>query len=206
MKENTVNFWDDIYQQKVTNELSWSQERPHVSLRLIASAGIKKDERIIDVGSGKSTLVDHLVADKFINLSVLDISTHALLETKRRLGSDAARVQWLSADVLSFIPQQPFQLWHDRAVFHFLIDKREREAYLATISNALDRHGHFIIATFALTGPKKCSGLEIMQYDSASLARFFGGLFELLSTENEIHITPWGMAQEFVYCHFRKLS
>jgi trans-aconitate methyltransferase len=158
------------------------------------------------VGGGASALVDHLLARGYKNLSVLDISPAALNTARQRLGDSAQGVEWLDTDILTFAPSHKYMIWHDRAVFHFLTEESDLAAYKQALKNSLVPGGHFIIATFAVDGPKQCSGLIISQYDTASLTRIFGDTFELTHSEIELHRTPWNSEQKFLYCHFRRIS
>ena len=198
--------WQHIYNEKTPLDVSWYQEEPALSLELIHRTGVLKEEPIIDVGGGASVLVDYLCKEGFTNLAVLDISGNALFSAKKRLGDSAGRIAWYEADVTEFIPPHQFSLWHDRAVFHFLTDKPDREKYVEVLNLALRPGGHLIIAAFAIGGPEKCSGLEIVQYDSTKLREELGEGFELVEERNEVHITPANKKQEFVYFRFKKTS
>lgn len=191
--------WDAIYRSRTPEELSWFQSRPGVSLDLIAAAGIGKDEAIVDVGGGASTLVDHLLAAGFTRPSVLDISPAALEQARRRLGSRAHQVEWFEADVAGFNPPHRFKLWHDRAVFHFLTSPSERRAYSEALQRTLTPGGFAILATFALDGPEQCSGLPVLRYDSAGISSALGGGFSLRDSRREVHRTPQGALQSFNY-------
>ena len=198
--------WQHIYNEKTPLDVSWYQEEPALSLELIHRTGVLKEEPIIDVGGGASVLVDYLCKEGFTNLAVLDISGNALFSAKNRLGDSAGRIAWYEADVTEFIPPHQFSLWHDRAVFHFLTDKPDREKYVEVLNLALRPGGHLIIAAFAIGGPEKCSGLEIVQYDSTKLREELGEGFELVEERNEVHITPANKKQEFVYFRFKKTN
>jgi ubiquinone/menaquinone biosynthesis C-methylase UbiE len=194
--------WQNIYQEKSPLDVSWYQKEPKLSLELIHRAGVRKDEAIIDVGGGASVLVDFLRKDGFTNLAVLDISENALTDAKKRLGDSAKNVAWIEADITEFNPPHKFSLWHDRAVFHFLTDISDRKKYVGTLKEALRKGGCLIIAAFAIGGPKKCSGLEIVQYDSSKLKSELGEEFELVEERNETHITPANKEQKFIYFRF----
>ena len=198
--------WQHIYNEKTPLDVSWYQEEPALSLELIHRTGVLKEEPIIDVGGGASVLVDYLCKEGFTNLAVLDISGNALFSAKKRLGDLAGRIAWYEADITEFIPPHQFSLWHDRAVFHFLTDKPDREKYVEVLNLALRPGGHLIIAAFAIGGPEKCSGLEIVQYDSTKLREELGEGFELVEERNEVHITPANKKQEFVYFRFKKTN
>ena len=198
--------WQHIYNEKTPLDVSWYQEEPALSLELIHRTGVLKEEPIIDVGGGASVLVDYLCKEGFTNLAVLDISGNALFSAKKRLGDSAGRIAWYEADITEFIPPHQFSLWHDRAVFHFLTDKPDREKYVEVLNLALRPGDHLIIAAFAIGGPEKCSGLEIVQYDSTKLREELGEGFELVEERNEVHITPANRKQEFVYFRFKKTN
>lgn len=196
--------WERIYSERSPLEVSWYQREPTLSLELVRRSGVLADQPVIDVGGGASTLVDTLLAAGYRRLAVLDISARALAHAKARLGAAATQIEWYEADVTDFAPPHRFALWHDRAVFHFLIDEREREAYLRSLDRALLPDGHVIITAFGIGGPTKCSGLDIMQYDAASLGAVLGDSFRLLETVNEEHVTPRGDIQLFGYHHFTR--
>ena len=194
--------WEHIYSDKNSTEVSWYQQHPEISLELIKSTGVEKSARIIDIGGGASTLVDYLLSTGYENISVLDISRSAIEQAKQRLGEHESRIQWLEKDITAFVAQQKFDLWHDRAVFHFLTDAEDRLSYVKTISSSLCSGSHAIIATFNIDGPKKCSGLEIVRYSTESLSAVFSENFQLVDTRTEEHRTPGGATQSFVYCRF----
>lgn len=196
--------WQNIYQEKSPLDVSWYQKQPTLSLELIHRSGIHKDEPVIDVGGGASVLVDYLYQEGFNKLSVLDISEHALNSAKQRLGDPAQNIEWFEADITEFKSPHPFSLWHDRAVFHFLTDPSDREKYVNTLKQALKPGGHLIIAAFAIGGPEKCSGLEIVQYDAAKLIAVLGEDFELVEEKSEVHVTPANQEQKFMYFRFMK--
>ena len=197
--------WEDKYSEDAPMEVSWYQAVPSVSLKFIEHTGLAKGESLIDVGGGASTLVDSLIKLGFENIGVLDISSVALEHTQQRLGSEKNKVEWIVSDIKTFESKHKFSVWHDRAVFHFLTEEKDRQEYLRVLKATLVSRGHFVIATFALDGPTQCSGLDVARYDSDSLAAFFGDDFELLETEAEVHKTPWNSAQKFVYCRFKAL-
>lgn len=194
-------YWDDIYTKNIPQEVSWFQKEPTISLKIIQS--INNNARIIDVGGGASTLVDCLLKLGYSDLAVLDISDKAILYAKSRLDDQANKVKWYVNDVTSFIPSDRYDIWHDRAVFHFLTDKNSRELYVKTLKNTLEPGGHAIIATFAKDGPKKCSGLDIIQYDNQSMQNELGNEFILLENKYESHLTPKGHTQHFIYFLFQ---
>jgi ubiquinone/menaquinone biosynthesis C-methylase UbiE len=196
--------WNTVYQTKAPDDVSWFQTRPTTSLKLIEASGLEKDAGIIDVGGGASVLVDVLLDAGFTKLAVLDISVAALEHARQRLGKRASSVEWCEADVTTFIPQRQFGLWHDRAVFHFLTDKADRQKYVETLKRTLTPDGHVIIATFAIDGPLKCSGLEVARYDAPSLCAELGADFQLLEQLEETHTTPWDTTQKFRYFRFQR--
>jgi len=191
--------WEQIYRDKSPHSVSWYQQKPECSLALIAKTGVSPDAWIIDVGAGASTLVDHLLEAGYRHLAVLDISAAALAHTRRRLGREADRVEWYEADVTEFQAPRGFDLWHDRAVFHFLTEPAERARYAAVLRRTLKPGGHAIVATFAVGGPTRCSGLDIVQYDGAALLRELGSKFTLQEESGEVHLTPDGREQAFTY-------
>jgi ubiquinone/menaquinone biosynthesis C-methylase UbiE len=201
---NRKEHWNQVYQTKASDDVSWFQPRPEVSLRLIAATGIGKGDGVIDVGGGASTLVDFLVTDGFNPLAVLDISAAALEHAKQRLTRRSGEVEWFEADVTQFNLPHRFGLWHDRAVFHFLTSETDRRKYVETLTRTLTPEGHVIIATFAKDGPLKCSGLDVCRYDAASLCAELGPRFKLMEQVDETHITPWEAQQKFSYFRFKQ--
>lgn len=191
--------WQGVYSAKAPGAVSWYQERPDISLELIEATGLATAASILDVGAGASTLVDHLLGTGHSALTVLDISAEALRHAQARLASDADRVRWIAADITRWRPELALDLWHDRAVLHFLTAPEDQQAYAATLRAALKPSGWAIIAGFAPGGPLKCSGLEIVQHDADSLAQLLGYEFRLIDTRDEIHRTPWGAEQAFRY-------
>jgi SAM-dependent methyltransferase len=200
----TREHWESVYERKQPSEVSWY--RPHLeqSLRYIDAAGLAPDAAIIDVGGGASTLVDDLLARGFTNVTVLDLSARAIDAAKARLGARAARVRWVIADATEAgLPAAAYDFWHDRAVFHFLGDERDRRRYVATVRRSLKPGGQILLATFGPDGPTRCSGLDVTRYDADQLQAQLGADFERLGSATEVHTTPWGAAQQFVYCHCR---
>ena len=201
---DSKDHWDSIYGRKAPDQLSWY--RPHLdrSLDLIRQAGVAPDGAIIDVGGGSSTLVDDLLARGHTNVTVLDISQQAVAAAKERLGPRADAVRWLVADVTTVeLPAATYDFWHDRAVFHFLRDEGARRRYVEAARQALKPGGHILVATFGPEGPQKCSGLEVVRYSAEGLHTEFGAGFEKMSGTTEVHKTPWGSEQQFVYCYCR---
>lgn len=197
--------WERVYTTKSENSVSWFQEHARQSVRLIVSTGAPRTASIIDVGGGASTLVDDLLAEGYRHLSVLDLSEAALNAARARLGRQACGVSWLAGDITRLeLPRHAFDVWHDRAVFHFLTTPEEREAYLNAVLRAVKPGGHVIVATFAEDGPDKCSGLPVVRYSPDGLHAEFGSPFTLLQQEREAHHTPSGSVQRFIYCLCRK--
>ena len=197
--------WEQIYHIKEATQVSWYQLHPSLSLKYIQNTGISKSGHIIDVGGGASTLVDHLLDDGFQQVTVLDISAAALEVVQQRLGQRAGSVTWLEADITqTTLPHHEYDIWHDRAVFHFLTEPQGRQRYVDTVREAVRPGGHVIVATFASDGPERCSGLEVVRYDPQSLHSEFGADFELLDSTHEEHHTPFGTEQKFIYCYCRK--
>ncbi|BBC24008.1 class I SAM-dependent methyltransferase [Pseudanabaena sp. ABRG5-3] len=203
---NRKTHWQNIYQEKSASDVSWYQSEPKLSLELILRTQIAKDEAIIDIGGGASVLVDYLCNNNFTNLSVLDISENALATAKRRVGDLATQIEWIEADITQFKPPHQFSLWHERAVFHFLTEASDRQLYVNVLKNSLRAGGHLIIAAFAIGGATKCSGLDIVQYDSEKLIAELGEDFKLIAEKSEIHITPANKEQKFSYFYFTKKS
>ena len=193
--------WEQIYQDKSPLDVSWYQKEPATSLRLIHNSGIKQDSAIIDVGGGASVLIDRLLNEGYQRLAVLDISSKSLAVAKARLGKKADKVEWYEADITEFKPPHTVSLWHDRAVFHFLTDAKDQAKYVEVLKTALIPGGHLILAAFAIGGPVKCSGLDIVQYDANKLMKELGSEFELLDETSETHITPANTKQRFAYFH-----
>jgi len=191
--------WETIYGERKPEDVSWFQESPALSLQLIKGAAPSKDARIIDVGGGASRLVDALAAEGFTGLSVLDISGRALSHSRDRLGSRAKKISWIESDVAAFAPAESYDVWHDRAVFHFLTEKAERDAYLGVLRRSLKPGGALILAAFAPDGPERCSGLPVRRYDAALVRETFGPGFKLVLETAETHLTPWKTEQRFSY-------
>lgn len=197
--------WEDIYTNKTADKVSWFQEHAEQSLKLIHNTSLGKDAAIIDVGGGVSNLVDDLVAENYTDVTVLDLSAAAIAVAKQRLGEHADNVSWIIGDITQeALPEQHFDIWHDRAVFHFLTDATDRQAYVQQVMRAVRPSGHVIVATFAEDGPEKCSGLPVVRYKPESLHAEFGEAFMLMEHEKEAHHTPFGTVQQFVYCYCRK--
>ena len=199
---NRKSHWEGIYSGKSPLEVSWYQKEPVLSLQLIEDTGISTDAAIIDIGGGASILVDHLNERGYKHLAVLDISGNALAYAKKRLAAAADDIEWFEADITTFQSSHQFDLWHDRAVFHFLTDANDRKRYIKTLKQTLKPGGHLIMAAFAIGGPTKCSGLDIVQYDANKLLAELGSGFTLVEENAEIHVTPTDQEQQFVYFRF----
>ena len=199
---NRQAHWQNVYATRGEREVSWFEERPALSLDLISAAGGTPRSSVIDVGGGASRLVDALLADGFEAVTVLDISEAALAAVKRRLGSKAASVTWIVSDITAWEPAERYDLWHDRAVLHFLTDASDRAAYVARLEKALQPGGHAIIGTFALDGPERCSGLPVVRYDARSLSELLGPEFDLVEELRQEHPTPMGSTQRFQFSLF----
>lgn len=196
--------WDGVYTNKSENAVSWFQENPTPSLQLIAAAGATPATTVIDIGGGASSLVDRLLGMGFHAITVLDVSSAALDAAKARLGAEAEKVRWIVADATAWEPDETYDIWHDRAAFHFLTEERERAGYVARLSRSLRPGGHAIIATFAPDGPERCSGLPVVRYNGRSLVRALDDDFELIETLQHEHTTPQGAAQRFQFSLLRR--
>ena len=197
--------WQNVFCSKASSEVGWYQPHLRLSLELIAQTGLGKSARILDVGGGDSTLVDDLVAQGYSNVSVLDISSTALDRAKARLGARADQVNWIEADIIQAeLPSLHYDLWHDRAMFHFLTSAEDRKSYASAVERALKPQGHLIVATFAADGPQQCSGLETMRYSPEKLLAEFGENLTLVKNLPEAHRMPSGTLQKFSYCHLQK--
>jgi 2-polyprenyl-3-methyl-5-hydroxy-6-metoxy-1,4-benzoquinol methylase len=193
--------WEKIYGEKAPNAVSWYRPHLETSLSLIERVA-SRDSVIIDVGGGESTLVDDLLSHGHENVTVLDVSQTAIEANKTRLGKASGRVHWLVADITKAqLAQSAYDVWHDRAVFHFLTAPNDRVAYVRQAARAVKPGGHVIVSTFGPEGPNKCSGLDVVRYDAESLHREFGVHFRLLESTKELHQTPFGTIQQFLYCH-----
>ncbi|HUX92000.1 MAG TPA: class I SAM-dependent methyltransferase [Gallionellaceae bacterium] len=197
--------WDAIYKARQPGQVSWFQAHAVLSLQFIRDSAVAMDANILDVGAGASVLVDDLLNAGYRKLSVLDISAVALHAAQQRLGPEASRVKWIEADVTQLeLPEASVDVWHDRAVFHFLTDPLDRQRYVQAVLRTVKPGGHVIIATFAEDGPLKCSGLDIVRYRPDTLHQEFGNAFEFVKSAKELHCTPSGADQSFVYCYFRR--
>ena len=195
--------WQSVYTAKRETEVSWFEENPAPSLDLIALVGAGRDRAVINIGGGASRLVDCLLLHGYEDLTVLDVSAAALETAKARIGDKARRVHWLVADATTWEPSRVYDLWHDRATFHFLTDPADQAAYVARLRRGLRRGGHVIVGAFAPDGPETCSGLPVARYDAESLSKALGPGFVLVDTRRRDHLTPWGATQHFQFSAFR---
>lgn len=202
--DGRAEHWHKIYTEKDPTTVSWYQIQPTISLDLIAACGLGVEDPIIDIGGGASVLVDHLLQHGFRKIAVLDIADAALAHARKRLGQDAQHVQWIATDITTYRPETRFALWHDRAVFHFLTDPDDRQAYVRALTQGLRPGGHLILAAFAIGGPDRCSGLPVEQYDARKLLDTLGSGFALLEERREQHLTPAQRTQAFAYFHLIK--
>jgi 2-polyprenyl-3-methyl-5-hydroxy-6-metoxy-1,4-benzoquinol methylase len=201
---NAGAHWEKVYNTKAPDAVSWYRPHLETSLALIERAAGGCSASIIDVGGGPSTLVDDLLTHGYENITVLDISETALEVAKARLGPAAGKVEWLLADVVhAALPSHAYDVWHDRAVFHFLTAQEDRIGYVQNVMQAVKRGGHVIVSTFGPEGPSKCSGLDVVRYDAQSLHDQFGKRFRLVESTKEMHQTPFGSTQQFLYCYCR---
>lgn len=198
------SHWQTVYLSKGEQQVSWSQADPQPSLGLIESVAASRDASIIDVGGGASRLVDALLKRGFHALTVLDLSNAALATAKRRVGVGGNVVRWIAGDATVWQPPQAFDVWHDRAAFHFLVEEADRAAYLDRLHRGVKAGGHAVIGTFALDGPERCSGLPVQRYDPATLSWTIGPAFELIAQEPHRHVTPWGATQSFQFSVLRR--
>lgn len=198
--------WESIYQTRGERELSWFEEVPAVSLELLEAAGLSAGTCVVDVGGGESRLVDELLARGLDCLTVLDVSHEALVHTRARLGEAAQTVTWIEADVTGAWSLKPMDIWHDRAVFHFLVDPDDRRRYVTHVRETLKLHGSAIIATFGPDGPERCSGLPVVRYSPSGLAAELGDGFTLIEWRPHQHRTPGGTMQSFQYSRFRRVK
>ncbi|SEV88538.1 Methyltransferase domain-containing protein [Chryseobacterium wanjuense] len=197
------NHWENVYETKNPDQVSWTQKKPQTSLDFIHSFGLKKDAKIIDIGGGDGNLVDFLLEEGFENITVLDISAKALEKAKKRLGKKAEKVQWITTDITEFAPTETYDIWHDRAAFHFLTTPEQISKYLEIAKKSINKF--MILGTFSKNGPTKCSGLEIKQYDEETMSSQFHENFEKINCIIEDHTTPFDTTQNFIFCAFKKL-
>ena len=204
MNEDRKSHWNAVYGQKAETQLSWYQDHPSISLELAEIAGVTSTSSVIDIGAGTSRFVDCLIEKGLQDVSVLDLSQVALDVARKRLGKRAEVVEWIASNITDWFPTRDYDLWHDRAVFHFLVDPTDRAAYVDRLTRCVRPGGHAIIATFALDGPLTCSGLPVVRYSPESLAETLGGEFSLLTQRFCQHHTPSGKSQSFQFSLFKK--
>ncbi|RZS97929.1 class I SAM-dependent methyltransferase [Cecembia calidifontis] len=200
----TKDHWENVYETKDTTKVGWFQEKPIVSLDLIEEFGINKNSAILDVGGGDSLLVDHLLALGYKDISVLDISSTSLKKAKIRLGKNADKIEWIHSDIIDFNPDRKYDVWHDRAVFHFLMDKEKIDIYLKISSLHIKPGGWLFIGVFSETGPETCSGLPVQRYSTVALAETFSMSFDCVKSFNTDHITPSGVTQNYSFCCLKR--
>jgi len=202
MDLDKATHWEKVYETKSPNQVSWTQEYPKTSFEIIQSFKLPKTSRIIDVGAGDSKLVDCLLDDGYEDITVLDISEKALLRSQKRLGYNGSKVNWVVSDITTYKPDRAFDVWHDRAAFHFLTEAEQISQYLALANNCVK--GYLSVGTFSKQGPIKCSGLNILQYSEEELLSLFSSGFHLIDSKTEDHITPFDTLQNFLFCSFMK--
>lgn len=203
MSTEKKKHWETVYETKTPDEVSWTQEIPKTSLDFIALSGLDKSAKIIDIGGGDSKLADFLLELGYENITILDISENALNRAKKRLGIKAEKINWIVSDITSFEPEVTYDIWHDRATFHFLTEESQIEKYLNCVQKAVT--GHLIIGTFSKNGPLKCSNLNIQQYNEDTLMTTFGNNFEKIKCITEDHQTPFNTSQNFIFCSFKRV-
>jgi len=196
--------WDNIYSNKQMNEVSWFQQEPTTSLALIQKNTQSKDDAIIDIGGGDGFLADNLLDLGYTNITVLDISANAINKAKERLGINAYKVKWIVSDITEFFPTEQYDIWHDRAAFHFLNQEKDIEYYKILVNENISDNGYFILATFADDGPEKCSGLEVCKYSEKDMENSFSIVFKVKESFKYKHLTPFGTIQNFTFSVFRK--
>jgi SAM-dependent methyltransferase len=205
MSSNTTKHWQAVYETKSSIDVSWFRAHLDVSLALMQQAGLNADSRVIDIGAGASTLVDDLLGLGMYHVAALDISAASLDVAKQRLGSRATEVEWIVGDAARYpFAVDQFDLWHDRAALHFLVEPADATAYVANATRAIAIGGYAVIGCFASDGPEKCSGLAVARRDPQDIAVLFGATFALIDTRREVHVTPWGAPQSFAYALLRK--
>lgn len=206
MSESRRDHWDQVYSDKGDQDVSWFEATPTLSLELIRQCGEIKASSLIDIGGGASRLVDALLGEGMEDIAVLDLSSAALEAARSRLGPLADRVQWIASDVTQWRPERSYDVWHDRAAFHFLVEPADRAAYVERLEQVVPPGGHAIIATFAPDGPERCSGLPVMRYDPAALAREVGPGFQLVDQRRYTHTTPWNSRQAFQFSVLQRVK
>lgn len=201
---NAEQHWNNVYTSKAPNEVSWFQSYPETSVRFVESCNLPLDANIIDIGGGGSLFAEALLDKGYNNIYVLDISAKAIEKARQRLGKRALQLHWIVADVTAFEPPVQFDLWHDRAAFHFLTTDDDISKYISTARHAVKQNGYLVMATFSEKGPKKCSGLNIQQYSEISMASKFEAAFDKIECKTEDHTTPFNTIQNFLFCRFRR--
>ena len=204
LNNNKEEYWENVHSKKSENEVSWFQKHPTDSIELIKSLNLNLDANIIDVGAGESRLVDNLIELGFSNIDVLDISKSAIEKAKQRLGKKSLGVNWIVSDINEFVPMKKYDLWHDRAAFHFLTSEKHIKNYISLASNYINDNGKLIIASFSSNGPKKCSGLDVIKYSKELIEKTFEDSFDINSHFISNHKTPFGTFQEFLFASFKK--
>ncbi|TDD98719.1 class I SAM-dependent methyltransferase [Flavobacterium cellulosilyticum] len=204
VKINNKNHWETVYETKQPNEVSWTQENPKTSLDFIRKTHLGKTAKIIDIGGGDSKLVDFLLEEGYEDITVLDISANALERAQKRLGKKAEKVSWIVSDIIDFIPETIYDIWHDRATFHFLTTEKQIKKYTDSIEKWVSNY--FIIGTFSEIGPTKCSGLDIKQYSEMDIENQFSNHFKKIKCIKENHITPFETKQNFIFCVLKKIN
>jgi 2-polyprenyl-3-methyl-5-hydroxy-6-metoxy-1,4-benzoquinol methylase len=202
--EHRKEHWENVFATKAETEVSWFQTYPKTSVEFLELFNLPLDANIIDVGGGDSHFVDALLEKGYKNIYVLDISANALLRAKKRLGDDAVKINWIVSDITEFKPTVKFDFWHDRAAFHFLTDEEKIYKYVSIAESAINENGYLILGTFSENGPKKCSGLEIKQYNETSMSARFEIAFDRIKCITEDHVTPFNTIQNFLFCSFKK--
>lgn len=203
MENEMKKHWETVYETKNPEQVSWTQEIPKTSLNFIHNFRLNKKAKIIDIGGGDSKLVDFLLEEGFENITVLDISEKAIEKAQLRLGSKANKINWIVSDITQFVPTTQYDVWHDRAAFHFLITQEQINSYLSIIKKFVSNY--IIIGTFSENGPKKCSGLEIKQYSEEAMTKLFQNEFKVVRCFNEDHTTPFDTTQNFIFCSFKRI-
>lgn len=201
-QQNYKNHWENVYKTKTPEEVSWTQKTPQTSIDLVLESCADRQRNIIDIGGGDSHLADSLLEMGFENVSVLDISSNALEKAKKRLGERSGKIDWIVSDIRDFLPGKIYDVWHDRATFHFLTEEKDIKRYVEIVNRSLS--DTLIIGAFSLNGQKKCSGIQISQYDEKMLSSIFSDGFELVRSFEEDHITPFDTVQNFIFCTFKK--
>ncbi len=202
--ENRKSHWENVFSTKGEKEVSWYQQKPETSLQFFTENNIPKDAKIIEVGGGDSYLIDNLLDLGYTDVTILDISKNAIARLKKRLGAKANKVKFIISDVLEFSPKEKYDVWHDRASFHFLTSIEDIQKYKSLVSNSLNENGLLFLGTFSENGPLKCSGLEITQYSESKIQSVFGNDFSVENCFSEDHQTPFDTVQNFIFCSLKK--